>query len=888
MKKALLVVLTLVSCFTRVQAQNVEGQIIAAQYGEFKVPGTTIGGFAFLPATCQVTAGGKSFPAFATGVPIKIVDGNPSLTEIATPSSVYINVCSVNMATANVHAPPYYLTSGTGGLQEAITANQTNYGVNSIILNWEWYREVLPGNAANVIASVRGIASLGLVDVTTTPYTYYTWTGSQYTVNNPTAGSVMYNQGGTGAVTRSSTAKWQDSLSIKDFGALGNGSSMAADTAGLQNAVAAANIQGKAVYIPAGNYLLNNSGGPVLSGANNIVIWGDGPSSSLACQTTGGPDCIASTGATGFGLQNLSIAFGPTATERSSGYAVDIETCNTCTLDGVTLNNGDLSGLRLASSVHTSIHNLQVSNFFANGTFLVNDQDLRVDGLACANNEDACLETSWYDSEYTAHSVPCQDITATDITSTDDLEAVLVNSCNNVTVTGFSAVGSAKEAVFVGQDPTTTTAHWPDRVSISNGSIYGSGYGSNPLNSAAAQALYINVGTSPGSFISHLAFSNIMATHISSWGLQMAELQNDDVQAGNLTFYDIGNGNSAGCVQTEGNQVNLDNIACSNIGTYAFYDTNTNRLTGTGWTASGSNQVGTGTEAVFLSPTAVGFVNVAGISLNDTNGSVFSSAVYDDTTTGDHILVNIKSSGIVAPTGPTSANQGTTYTYADPTHSWIFRNGGMIMSFLPPDVYLLPTAGATSGAYVNGSTFWWQSKCWTTSQQTESVAWLDLYPTLSTESFAFAHTGGCGFPITLDVTAAASMLGNIFTGTIISGQHFSGLASSAPTAAAGAGAGTGPTISLNANSNDLSGYLSVTTGSSPTASAIVATLTFGTAYATLPKCLLAPANAAASALSGAANVFIPLTSSESAFTVNANTTALAASTLYTWGYTCTQ
>ena len=170
MKKALLVVLALVPCFPHVQAQNIEGQIIAAQYGEFEVPGTAIGGFVFLPATCRVTGGGKSFSAFATGVPIKIVDGNPSLTEIATPSSVYINVCSVNMATANVHEPPYYLTSGTGGLQEAITANQTSTGINSIILNSEWYREVLPGNAANVIASVHGIASLGLVDVTTDVY----------------------------------------------------------------------------------------------------------------------------------------------------------------------------------------------------------------------------------------------------------------------------------------------------------------------------------------------------------------------------------------------------------------------------------------------------------------------------------------------------------------------------------------------------------------------------------------------------------------------------------------------------------------------------------------------------------------------------------------------
>ena len=81
-----------------------------------------------------------------------------------------------------------------------------------------------------------------------------------------------------------------------------------------------------------------------------------------------------------------------------------------------------LSGLRLASSTHTSIHNLSISNFYANGTFMINNQDLRVDGLACQNNQDACFETSWFDSEYSAHGVPCQNITATNITSSNDLE----------------------------------------------------------------------------------------------------------------------------------------------------------------------------------------------------------------------------------------------------------------------------------------------------------------------------------------------------------------------------------------------------------------------------------------------------------------------------------
>src|SRR5277367_674462 len=109
MKKLLLLVLATVPCFTAVQGQNA-GQIIAAQYGEFQVSGSSSGGFSFPPATCQVSGGGRNFAAFTTGTPIKIVDSNPNLTEVATPSSVYIGVCSVNMTTAYSHAPPFYLT----------------------------------------------------------------------------------------------------------------------------------------------------------------------------------------------------------------------------------------------------------------------------------------------------------------------------------------------------------------------------------------------------------------------------------------------------------------------------------------------------------------------------------------------------------------------------------------------------------------------------------------------------------------------------------------------------------------------------------------------------------------------------------------------------------
>src|SRR3984885_3921652 len=255
MKKTLLVLLAMIPCFAPVRGQNT-GQIIAAQYGEFKVTGSTLGGFSFPPATCQVSAGGKNFAAFSAGTPIKIVDSNPNLTEVATPSSVYIGACAVNMATVYNHAPPFYLTSGTGGLQEAITANQTTDGPNTIVLDAEWYKLIVPGNAASIIGSVRGIPDLGLEDITTAPYTFYQWNGSQYTVI--AAASRNHYQGSAGAVTQTVTAKLQQGLSVKDFGAVGDGAHMAADTAGIKAAVAAGTALSKGAFWPAGNYLRDN------------------------------------------------------------------------------------------------------------------------------------------------------------------------------------------------------------------------------------------------------------------------------------------------------------------------------------------------------------------------------------------------------------------------------------------------------------------------------------------------------------------------------------------------------------------------------------------------------------------------------------------------------
>ncbi len=146
-------------------------------------------------------------------------------------------------------------------------------------------------------------------------------------------------------MTQTVTAKLQQSLSIKDFGAVGDGASHGRRygrhcrlRSRPQRSAARVSMSRREITC-----LIIHSH-PPFPAPQNVLIYGDGPASSLVAIRWVGRIASQSTGATGFGLTNLSISFGPTATARTSGYAVDIETCTTCLLDGVSLNNGDLSG----------------------------------------------------------------------------------------------------------------------------------------------------------------------------------------------------------------------------------------------------------------------------------------------------------------------------------------------------------------------------------------------------------------------------------------------------------------------------------------------------------------------------------------------------------------
>ena len=72
-----------------------------------------------------------------------------------------------------------------------------------------------------------------------------------------TAGKLSFTQAGTGATARTIDSKLKDTVSVKDFGAVGDG--IADDTAAIQAAIAAATILKKAVFISAGRYVVNST-----------------------------------------------------------------------------------------------------------------------------------------------------------------------------------------------------------------------------------------------------------------------------------------------------------------------------------------------------------------------------------------------------------------------------------------------------------------------------------------------------------------------------------------------------------------------------------------------------------------------------------------------------
>ncbi len=172
--------------------------VFADNYGRWAIQQQAANSYTFYPnLICQVTqlnfGNRPTFFAFSAAVgyaPVYINDVNATNAEVVTPSTAPINTqeaCGPVIAPVNNHTT-FTLSSGSGGLQEALNAIGSNARV--IYLTPAWYGLIagIAGQNATLAASVSPASVLAaatcasgpiVVDITTAPETQYTCSGGK-------------------------------------------------------------------------------------------------------------------------------------------------------------------------------------------------------------------------------------------------------------------------------------------------------------------------------------------------------------------------------------------------------------------------------------------------------------------------------------------------------------------------------------------------------------------------------------------------------------------------------------------------------------------------------------------------------------------------------------
>lgn len=179
--------------------------VFARNYSGLNLIGQQANTYTFNGGVCNVSplnnGNSPSFFAFSgtqasstVYFPVAIIDADPTKNEIVTPTSTVqgASTCGFAATTGNQHTS-FTLTSGTGGLQEAIVNQLQTAPVSTVLLDQFWYQTVfgLPGRPTpeSLIKAATGNTAVQVVDTTTSPWTYWRWSGTAYAATNPSGGA---------------------------------------------------------------------------------------------------------------------------------------------------------------------------------------------------------------------------------------------------------------------------------------------------------------------------------------------------------------------------------------------------------------------------------------------------------------------------------------------------------------------------------------------------------------------------------------------------------------------------------------------------------------------------------------------------------------------------
>ena len=166
--------------------------------------------------------------------------------------------------TYDIEEQTFTATSG----QTVFTLTTMSYvpGTNNLVVFVDGLKQIVGVNytetSATVVTFTTGLHVGAVVDFTTAVL--------QTNANIVPATDVTYNEGGTGAVTTTVQAKLQQTISVKDFGATGNGSTD--DTTAINNTFTAAASTKATVFFPPGIYITSST----INQPDGVIAQGSG------------------------------------------------------------------------------------------------------------------------------------------------------------------------------------------------------------------------------------------------------------------------------------------------------------------------------------------------------------------------------------------------------------------------------------------------------------------------------------------------------------------------------------------------------------------------------------------------------------------------------------
>lgn len=196
---------------------------------------------------------------------------------------------------------------------------------------------------------------------------------------NINATKLSFTQAGTGATARTVDSKLKDVVSVKDFGAVGNG--VANDTAAFAAAFTHLNAGStpKSLFIPAGNYVVDHSTCLITTssrtvfgeGATSNIIIPNRSSSAFGIRVIGTSDSVHVSNVT---IDAISVtASGWTGANGEAGISIlraDYCSVTNCTVNGASIGNAWEVGIVCADTNNTVVSNNIVNKTAGNGISL--------------------------------------------------------------------------------------------------------------------------------------------------------------------------------------------------------------------------------------------------------------------------------------------------------------------------------------------------------------------------------------------------------------------------------------------------------------------------------------------------------------------------------------